>query len=109
MRPPMPRESLTSWSNALMRKTSIGVILLVLILPSASAHAQTPSQKEVQDHIRVLKTVKKPDERAFAITRLAELEMVRRGLAKEATPLIAKALQDGDAKVRAAAAHALGV
>jgi hypothetical protein len=37
------------------------------------------------------------------------LELVRRGVAKEATPIIAAALKDTNAEVRAAAAEALGV
>jgi len=80
-----------------------------MALSPGTSSAQGTSKREVEEHIKVLKTSKKPEQRKFAITRLAELELVRRGVAKEATPVVAKCLKEPNADIRAAAAYALGV
>ncbi len=91
-----------------MWRNLAGGMSLLLSLANMSM-AQGTAKREVEENIKVLKTVKTPDARKFAITRLAELEMVRGGIAKDATPLIAQGLKDPDADVRGAAAYALGI
>ncbi len=92
-----------------MRRCLATSIVLMLIWAVGQVYGQGTAKKEVDANIKVLKAKKSAEERKYAIKRLAELELVRRGVAKEATPIIAAALKDTNAEVRAAAAEALGV
>jgi hypothetical protein len=84
-------------------------LILLLFGPAGRIWGQGATQREADENIKVLKTKKTVDERKYAIKRLGELEQVRRGVAKEATPLIAAALKDPNADVRLAAVKALGI
>ncbi len=81
-------------------------VLTATLLVSAPASAQL--KVEVERNIKILKTSQKPAEIKDAIGRLERSENLKKGAAREAVPLIAKALKDKDATVRAAAASALG-
>jgi HEAT repeat protein len=65
--------------------------------------------KEAKKYTEDLKTSKDAKVRATALTELGKLGQVQKSLVAEAAPLMVKALEDKDAKVRAAAAKSYGM
>src|SRR5438132_3397038 len=78
-----------------------------LTTSAASAQVKSRAQREAEECIKELMTTKDTATRKSAIVRLMQLEGVKKGVSKDATPWIAMALKDKDAGVRAAAATAL--
>jgi HEAT repeat protein len=87
-----------------MRRSLISLLGLILIVGSRAASAQTDKvKKEVEDHIKVIKTSKDPKNRAEAINGLAEIAEVKANLVKPAIPVLVASLKDSDVEVRKAA------
>jgi HEAT repeat protein len=94
-----------------MIRVAVTVAGLSLLFAQASVSAQQPktrTQKEMEEHLKTLKSNAKTPDRVRAITRIVELEAIRKGTSKDAIPTIAKALGDKEVLVRAAAAEAIG-
>jgi HEAT repeat protein len=65
--------------------------------------------KEARKYTQDLKTSKDAKVRATALTELGKLGQIQKSLAADAAPLMVKALQDKNARVRAAAARSYGM
>jgi len=71
--------------------------------------APTKEEADAEKYTKMLKSSKDAKDRALAVKELGRLGRIATSLAKPAVPDIIKALDDSDAKVRAEAAHAIGM
>lgn len=71
--------------------------------------APTKDEKEAEKYTKMLKSAKDAKEKVTALKELGKLGAIQVTLTRPATPDILKALDDKDAKVRAQAAHTIGL
>ena len=79
------------------------------VLAAAGDLAAADTAEEAQKYTRDLKTSKDGKVRATALTELGKLGQIQKSLVADAAPLVVQALDDKDARVRAAAARAYGM
>jgi HEAT repeat protein len=91
------------------RTAACGLVLGLVLLSAAADLAAADRVKEAQKYTEDLRTSKDPKVRATALTELGKLGQIQKGLVASARDDMFKALEDKNAVVRAAAAHAVGM
>ena len=86
----------------------IFAISLALLFTGTVSLARASKEDEAKAYTKILKTSKDAKEKIMAVTEIGNLGMVRKSYAKEAIPYLIEACKDKEAKLRAAAAEALG-
>lgn len=87
-------------------KSSYALGSLAILLLGVPAFAGNAS--EAARYTEILKTSKKPSEKVTAAIEIGKLATIRKSYGKDALPYLFKACKDKDAKLKAAAAEALG-
>src|SRR5687768_9217895 len=88
-------------------KTLTALTLGALLGLAPAAHAAS-KEEEAANYTKILKTSKDAKEKARAAEEIGRLGQIKKSFATEAVPYLIDALKDKDAKLRAAAAVAVG-
>ena len=91
------------------RRTIAAVAFGLLSLAVVADLSAASKEKEADKYAKILKTSKDPKARALAVSELGKLGQIQKSLVEPALPDMMTALEDKDAGVRAAAAHAIGM
>ena len=93
-----------------LKATAIaGLTCGLIFLASSDALIAGPTPKEVEKYINDLKTSKDVKVRVTALTELGKAGQIQKSLVAPAEEAMYKALEDKDAKIRAAAAKSVGM
>jgi HEAT repeat protein len=96
-------------TRRLEKLTAVCWLAVAMTVLAAGDLAAADKAQEAQKYTRDLKTSKDAKVRATALAELGKLGQIQKSLVADATPLVVKALDDKDARVRAAAAKAYGM
>jgi HEAT repeat protein len=86
-----------------------GLTAGLLLLAATDGLIAAPNPKDAAKYTEVLKTSKDPKAKAEALTELGKIGQIQKSLVTPAMEYMMKALEDKDARVRAAAAKSVGM